>query len=175
MREYSARELTHIDFDGFSIGGLALGEPKTDEYAMIRIVKSIVPEKKLVYLMGVGSPAELLEAIALGVDCFDSRFPTQNARRGTLFTRSGFLRITNTRYKDDALPLDEQCSCITCASYSRAYIRHLLVHKEGVGLRLASYHNIYFLQWLMRRAQESIKEGTFYQFKEEIQKKFVRV
>jgi len=168
LRELSARQLTALDFKGYSIGGLALGEPKKDEYAMIEIAKSYIPENKPVYLMGAGNPPELIEAISRGVDIFDSRFPTQNARRGTLFTNNGFLRITNSPYKEDSSPIDPTCSCFVCKRYSRAYIRHLLHREEGVGFQLASYHNLYFLQELMRRARIAIQEGKFMKLKEEI-------
>ena len=135
---------------------------------MIEIAKSYIPENKPVYLMGAGNPPELIEAISRGVDIFDSRFPTQNARRGTLFTNNGFLRITNSPYKEDSSPIDPTCSCFVCKRYSRAYIRHLLHREEGVGFQLASYHNLYFLQELMRRARIAIQEGKFMKLKEEI-------
>lgn len=167
LREQSARALVAFDFDGYALGGLALGEEKEDEYAMVDIAKSLIPEHKPVYLMGAGNPLELIEAIARGCDCFDSRFPTQNARRSTLFTRFGFLRIANAQYKEDAKPIDTTCSCFVCRRYSRAYIRHLLHNDEGVGYRLASFHNLFYLQELMRRAQEAIAEGTFGQLRKE--------
>lgn len=164
LREKSAEELTKIDFDGFSIGGLALGEPKKDEYKMIEVSKKIIPEDKPVYLMGAGDPVELLEAISRGVDMFDSRFPTKNARRGTIFTSKGRLRLMRSRHRLDKKPIDNNCDCFVCKDYSRAHIRHLLQQKEGVGYRLASYHNLYFLQNLMRQANVAIKKGKFNKF-----------
>jgi queuine tRNA-ribosyltransferase len=164
LRALSAREIASIGFDGYSIGGLALGEPKKDEYHMIEITKKIVPEGKPVYLMGAGNPLELLEAISRGVDIFDSRFPTQNARRGALFSSRGRINITNSKYRTDSKPVDSECGCFVCRNYSRAYIRHLILQEEGAGMRLASYHNLHFLQNLMREAKEAIKEKRFGNF-----------
>src|SRR3989344_1517998 len=161
LRKRSAQELKKIDFDGYSIGGLALGEPKKDEYKMIEVCKKVLPENKPIYLMGAGDPLELLEAISRGVDIFDSRFPTKNARRGAIFTSKGRLRLMRAKHKIDKKPLDEKCDCFVCRDYSRGHIRHLLHNKEGVGYRLASYHNLYFLQNLMRKANAAIKEGRF--------------
>lgn len=172
LREKSARELTKIGFDGYSVGGLALGEPKEEEYKMIEVSKKIIPEDKPVYLMGAGEPVELLEAISRGVDMFDSRFPTKNARRGTIFTWKGRLRLMQTRHKFSKKPLDEECDCFVCKDYSRAHIRHLLVQGEGVGFRLASYHNLYFLQRLMEKAREEIKKGKFKEFLVKFKKKY---
>lgn len=174
LRKLSAEEITNIDFDGFAIGGLALGEPKKDEYRMIEIAKKFIPEKRSVYLMGAGNPPELIEAIARGVDMFDSRFPTQNARRGTLFTSFGYMRITNSTHKDTNEPIDKNCNCFVCKNYSRAFIRHMLKMQEGTGFRLASYHNLYFLQDLMKRAREAIKKGKFKEFRKKIAKDFER-
>ena len=168
LREQAVRALLPLDFDGYAIGGLALGEPKKDEYAMIEIVKHLLPDEKPCYLMGVGSPLELLEAIARGCDMFDSRFPTKNARHGTLFSSQGYVRIFNARHTHELVPIDAACECFVCRAYTRAYIRHLLCHGEGVGLRLASYHNLFYLQKLMQQAREAIKAGTFLQLKEEI-------
>jgi len=164
LREISAKQLTKINFDGFSVGGLALGEPKEDEYRMIEVSKKFIPENKPVYLMGAGDPVELLEAISRGVDMFDSRFPTKNARRGTIFTWKGRLRLMQAKNLHSKKPLDEECDCFVCRKYSRAHIRHLLRQTEGVGYRLASYHNLYFLQRLMDKAREEIKKGKFKEF-----------
>jgi queuine tRNA-ribosyltransferase len=172
LREKSALELKKMDFEGYSIGGLALGEPKEEEYKMINIVKEIVPEDKPIYLMGAGEPVELLEAISRGVDIFDSRFPTQNARRGSLFTLNGTLKILNKKYENDKKPIDGKCDCFVCRNYSRAYIRHLLKMEEGNGLRLASYHNLYFLQELMRKTRKAIEEGRFEEFKGEFERSY---
>ena len=173
LRKRSVKEISQIDFDGYSIGGLALGEPKEAEYKMIEVAKSILPENKPVYLMGAGDPVELLEAISRGVDIFDSRFPTKNARRGSLFTSKGRISIRNSRFKHDNGPLDKECDCFVCKKYTCAYIRHLLLQEEGVGFRLASYHNLYFLQNLMREAKEEIKRGKFRNFAENFKKKYL--
>ena len=173
LRKRSVKEISQIDFDGYSIGGLALGEPKEAEYKMIEVAKSILPENKPVYLMGAGDPVELLEAISRGVDIFDSRFPTKNARRGSLFTSKGRISIRNSRFKHDNGPLDKECDCFVCKKYTCSYIRHLLLQEEGVGFRLASYHNLYFLQNLMREAKEEIKRGKFRNFAENFKKKYL--
>ncbi|MEM4271690.1 MAG: tRNA guanosine(34) transglycosylase Tgt [Candidatus Pacearchaeota archaeon] len=171
LREISAYSLRQIDFDGYSIGGLALGEPKEDEYKMIELVKKIIPEEKPIYLMGAGEPLELLEAISRGCDIFDSRFPTQNARRGALFSSKGRVNILNLKYKNDKRPIDEKCKCFVCKNYNRAYIRHLLLQGEGAGLRLASYHNLYYLQNLFKEAKAAIKKGKFDRFIEDFRKR----
>lgn len=170
LRERSAKELLALDFAGYSIGGLALGEPKEDEYRMIESVKGVIPESKPIYLMGIGHPLELLEAISRGVDMFDSRFPTKSARHGTVFTSQGKMTLTNVQYKEDSGSLDSECGCFVCENYTRAYLRHLLIEEEPVGLRFASYHNLYFLQKLMRDAKENIKSGTFSQLLEKYRK-----
>jgi len=173
LREISAKQIGEIDFDGYAIGGLALGEPKEAEYKMIDVAKSILPENKPVYLMGAGEPIELLEAVSRGVDIFDSRFPTKNARRGTLFTSKGRISIRNAAFKKDNGPIDKECDCFVCKTYTRAYLRHLLMHEEGVGFRLASYHNLYFLQNLMENSRKEIKSGKFKSFVENFKKKYL--
>jgi len=168
LRKQSASELKNLDFDGYAIGGLALGEEKKDEYRMIKIHKSIIGEDKITYLMGVGHPVELVEAISMGVDMFDSRFPTQTARHGMLLTSKGKLRIDKSEYRFDLRPIDENCDCKVCKNYSRAYVRYQLSQKEGVGYHLASYHNIYFLIRLVENARQAIKARKFEQFKKKI-------
>lgn len=165
LRALSATEIAKIDFDGYALGGLALGEPKEDEYKMIEVVKKILPENKPLYLMGAGDPIELLESISRGVDIFDSRFPTKNARHGTIFTWKGRMLVKNAEFRTSTDPLDKDCDCFVCKTYTRAYIRHLLIEEEGVGYRFASYHNLYFLQRLLEKARAEIKKGTFMQFK----------
>ena len=164
LRKISAKDLVSLDFDGYSIGGLALGESNEEEYKMIAVAKSKIPEDKPVYLMGAGDPLELLEAISRGVDIFDSRFPTQNARRGAIFNSEGRINLKSARFKEDNSPIDKNCSCFVCKNYSRAYIRHLLIQEEGAGLRLASYHNLHYLQRLMDDAKIAIKSGKFEKF-----------
>ena len=172
LRKKSARDILKIDFNGYSIGGLALGEEKEDEYAMIKLQKKMMPENKPIYLMGAGHPTEILEAIALGVDMFDSRYPTQNARRGTILTSKGRLKLFNSKYEDDKKPLDENCDCLACKNYSRAYLRYLIMHYEGNGLRLVSYHNIYYLTKLIEKAKEAIKKGKFLEFKKKVSREY---
>ncbi|MEK6893582.1 MAG: tRNA guanosine(34) transglycosylase Tgt [Nanoarchaeota archaeon] len=172
LRQKSAKEISAIDFNGYSIGGLALGEAKEDEYKMIEIAKKVLPENKPVYLMGAGHPVEILEAISRGVDMFDSRFPTQNARHGTILTSKGKLRLMNKAYAADNKPLDKECGCFTCKNYTRAYLRYQLMQDEGVGFRLASYHNVYFLTNLIKKAKNAIREGNFTKFKNKVKKEY---
>jgi len=172
LREKSATELVKLDFDGYSIGGLALGESKEQEYHAVEIQRAIIPENKPVYLMGAGHPVEILEAISRGVDMFDSRFPTQNARRGTIMTSKGKLRIFNAKYREDKKPLDEKCDCFVCKKYTRAYIRYQLSQDEALGKRLVTYHNLYYLQRLVEQAREAIKKGKFLEFKNKVKKAY---
>ena len=164
LRKRSVKELKKIDFDGYSIGGLGLGETRKQQHEMIKITKKIIPENKPIYLMGVGKPVEILEAISLGVDIFDSRFPTRNARNGSIFTKKGTLRLLNSKHKTDQNPMDKNCNCFVCKNYSKAYLRHLLLHREGNGYRLASYHNLFFLQEMTRNARKAIKQRKFKEF-----------
>ena len=172
LRRRSVKEILEVGFEGYALGGLALGEERKDEYKMIEIAKKIIPESKPIYLMGVGEPIEVLEAISRGVDMFDSRFPTQNARRGTLFTSKGKIKLFNKKYENDKSPLDKECDCMVCRNYTKAYIRYQLKQEEGVGLRLASYHNIYFITKLIERAKEEIKKGKFKEFLNNVKKSY---
>jgi queuine tRNA-ribosyltransferase len=174
LRRISAKALTELDFDGFSIGGLALGEAKEDEYRMIEVCQEYLPRNKPVYLMGAGNPVELLEAIERGCDMFDSRFPTMNARHGNIFSWKGKYIVTNAEHKGSLKPLDEGCDCMVCTRYSRAYVCHLIRNEEGVGYQLASYHNLYFLQELMRRVRKAIRAGTFTEFKKRFIKQYTK-
>jgi len=168
LRERSIRDLLKLDFDGYSLGGMGMGEPQQDQYKMVELQRSLIPENKPLYLMGIGSPIELLEGIERGADIFDSKFPTQNARRGTIFTSKGKLRLMRCEHKDSEIPLDEECDCFVCRNYSRSFLRHLLIQKEGTGYRLVSYHNLYYLMNLMKCARESIKNSNFKEFKSKI-------
>jgi len=170
LRKKSTEELLKINFDGYSIGGFGMGETFDEEMKIVKQQKSIFPENKPIYLMGIGTPNEILEGISYGVDIFDSRLPTQNARRGTLFTTKGKLKILNKKYEIDNSPIDKNCNCFTCQNYSKAYIRHLLKEEEPVGKELASYHNLYYLQDLIKKAKEQIKKGKFKSFKDKIKK-----
>jgi len=174
LRKKSCEELKQLDFDGYSIGGLALGETTEQEMKMIEVSNKILPENKPRYLMGAGNPVELLEAISRGCDMFDSRFPTQNARRGTLFTSKGKLRIFQEKYKFDTKPIDESCNCWVCKHYTRAYIRYQLHQEEAVGMRLATFHNLYYLQNLMQQARTAIKTGKFKDFMNKVKKEYAR-
>ena len=168
LRTQCAEKLKEMNFDGYSIGGFGLGETIKEEFKIVELCKSIIPKNKPIYLMGIGTPNEILEGIERGVDIFDSRMPTQNARRGGLFTSKGKLKLYNKKYEFDKKPLDKNCDCFVCKNYTRAYIRHLLLQKEGTGRRLASFHNLYYLQRLIRQAKQPIKKGTFAKFKKSV-------
>ncbi len=172
LRKKSIKELAELNFDGYSIGGLGLGEKRKDEFKIIELQKATLPENKPIYLMGIGDPVEILESIARGVDMFDSRMPTQNARRGTIFTSKGKLRILNKKYEADKKPIDSNCNCFVCKNYSRAYIRYQLSQEEAVGKRLATFHNLYYLQSLMKQAKEKIKIGEFKEFIAKVKKAY---
>jgi len=172
LRELSAKSLLKMDFDGYSIGGFGLGETINEEFEIVKIVKNILPENKPVYLMGIGNPVEILKGISLGVDIFDSRMPTQNARRGTLFTSQGKLKILNEKYKFDSEPIDKECKCFVCKNYSKAFVKYQLINDEFTGKKLATYHNIYFITKLIEKAKEKIKQGKFQEFLKEIEGKY---
>jgi queuine tRNA-ribosyltransferase len=172
LREVSTKALLNMDFDGYSIGGFGLGETIEEEFKIVKQVKELLPENKPVYLMGIGNPVEILKGISMGVDIFDSRMPTQNARRGTLFTSEGKLRILRENCKFDSSPIDKNCKCFVCKNYSRAFIRYQLLHDEFTGKKLATYHNIYFLTKLIEKAKEKIKQGKFNEFLEEVEEKY---
>ena len=168
LREKSAKELLKLDFDGYAIGGLAVGEPAEMMYEIVDFTTDFIPENKPRYLMGVGRPENILEAISRGVDMFDCVMPTRNARNAYLFTSQGIVTIRNARYKDDYTPLDPECGCYTCRNYSRAYLRHLFVANEILGLQLATIHNLRFYLDLVRESRIKIEEGTFEDWKNEI-------
>ncbi len=172
LRKKSAKELIKLDFDGYSIGGFGLGETIDEEFKIVKQMKELIPENKPVYLMGIGNPVEILKGISMGVDIFDSRMPTQNARRGMLFTSEGKLRILREACKFDKAPIDKNCKCFVCKNYSRAFIRYQLIHDEFTGKKLATYHNIYYLTKLIETAKKKIKEGTFSEFMKEVEEKY---
>ena len=174
LRERSTKDISKIDFDGYAIGGLALGEPREEMYRMIAESKKLLPENKPVYVMGVGHPVDVLTAISLGADIFDSRFPTKTARHGGLLTWNGKLNILNAKYKVDSNPIDKNCGCFVCKNYSISYIRHLLLQEEGNGYRLASFHNLHFMQSLIKKAKERIMLGDFQNFKKSLEKKYIK-
>jgi len=170
LREKSTKELISLNFDGYSIGGFGMGETFSEEMKIVKKQKKIFPENKPLYLMGIGSPKEILEAISYGVDIFDSRLPTMNARHGELFTSIGKIKILNKKYTNDRSPIDKKCSCFVCKNYSKAYIKFLLKENEPVGKELASYHNLYYLKNLIEEAKKEIKKGSFNKFKNKINK-----
>ena len=161
IRAASAGALAALDFQGYAIGGLSVGEPADVMYGMTEICTGILPAAKPRYLMGVGTPADIVEAVLRGVDMFDCVMPTRNARNGHLFTRYGDLRLRNTRYKTDERPVDESCGCHTCANFSRAYLHHLDRCNEMLGPMLASIHNLHYYVNLMREVREALDEGRF--------------
>ena len=167
LREKSAIELNKLDFDGYAIGGLAVGEPAELKYELIDFTTDFMPENRPRYLMGVGRPENILEAIDRGVDMFDCVMPTRNARNSNLFTSSGVLSMRNAKYKDDFSEIDKNCTCYTCTNYSRAYLRHLFIAGEILALELASIHNLHFYLDLVREARQVILEGNFKKWKVE--------
>ncbi len=154
-----------MDFDGYGIGGLSIGEPKDIMNDVLKSSVPLVPEDKPRYLMGVGSPVELLSAVEAGVDIFDSAFPTRNARHQTLMTSRGNIDIARAKFALDFTPIDENCDCYTCRNYTRAYLHHLFKESELLALRLASIHNLHFMQWIVRSMREAILEDRFPEFK----------
>lgn len=164
LRRESAKQLAELDFDGYAVGGLSVGEPKDLMYEALHITVPELPPDKVHYLMGVGSPDALLEGVRLGIDIFDCVLPTRIARNGRVMTAQGYLSIRNGAYATDLSPLDEACDCPVCLNYSRAYIRHLLNADEILGLRLTTYHNLYYLDRLMKDIRAAVSENRFEQF-----------
>ncbi|BAS28471.1 tRNA guanosine(34) transglycosylase Tgt [Limnochorda pilosa] len=161
VRRRAARALGKLEFDGYGIGGLSIGEPKETMYRMLEASVPELPPARPRYLMGVGSPDALVEGVARGIDLFDSVLPTRVARHGTVLTRRGPVTVRNARYASDERPLDPSCDCRVCRRYSRAYVRHLLNAGEILGLRLCSYHNLHVLLRLMEEVRAAIRQGTF--------------
>lgn len=158
------KEIAEFDLDGYAIGGLAVGEPAETMYEIIEAVEPFAPKDKPRYLMGVGTPVNILEAVHRGVDLFDCVMPSRNARHGHLFTWSGIININNAKYELDDAPIDNTCECPVCQRHTRAYIRHLLKAKEMLGMRLAVMHNLYFYNTLMQRIRDHLDDGTFEDF-----------
>jgi len=167
LRIWHMKEIAKLDLDGYAIGGLAVGEPTEEMYRVIDDVEPYMPENKPRYLMGVGTPVNIIEAVSRGIDFFDCVMPSRNARHGHLFTWNGIININNAKYETDSSPIDPSCDCPTCKNHSRAYIRHLLKAGEMLGMRLAVMHNLYFYNSLMRIIRENIENDTFDKFKEE--------
>ena len=161
------KRISELDLPGYAIGGLAVGESTEVMYDIIERVTPEMPFDKPRYLMGVGTPVNIIEAVARGVDIFDCVMPARNARHGHIFTSKGIINMNNAKYASDEGPIDEQCSCPVCRRYSRAYIRHLMRSGEMLGMRLAVMHNLYFYNNLMAEIRQSLKDGTFEEFRKE--------
>ncbi len=174
LRQRSLEEITAFPFDGFALGGLAVGESTEEMYKVLDEMCPQMPAEKPRYLMGVGMPSNLLEAISRGIDMFDCVMPMRNARHGTVFTWEGDMKIKNARFRDDKKVLDENCTCETCAEkkYSRAYLHHLLRAEEMAGARLLTIHNLHFYHELMRQAREKILDGSFDNWQKEMVKRW---
>ncbi len=164
LREESMRGLQDIGFDGYAIGGLSVGEPKSDMQRILRHTAPQLPAAAPRYLMGVGTPADIIDAVASGIDMLDCVMPTRNARNGWLFTRNGTIRLRNARYRDDIRPLDDACACYTCTHFSRAYLHHLQRANEILGSHLNTVHNLHFYQQLMSELRQAIEAGKLAEY-----------
>lgn len=170
LREKSAEVIASFNRDGNAIGGLSVGEPAEEMYAMTEVVTNILPQDKPRYLMGVGTPINILENIALGIDMFDCVMPTRNARNGMLFTQNGIINIKNEKWKDDFSPIEAESDLLVDQIHTKAYLRHLIRSQEILGAQIASLHNLHFYLWLVKQAREKIMDGTFYDWKEKMVK-----
>ena len=171
LRVEHMKTIADLDLDGYAIGGLAVGEPAEVMYHIIEQVEPYMPNEKIRYLMGVGTPANILEAVERGVDLFDCVMPSRNARHGHLFTWEGIRNLNNEKYKDDHEPIEPGCQCPTCRRHSRAYVRHLIKAGEMLGQRLCVQHNLYFYNTLMEKIRENLDNGTFKEFKDSVVEK----
>ena len=167
IRIAHAKEIAKMDLDGYAVGGLAVGESHEDMYRILDAVVPHLPVEKPTYLMGVGTPANILEAVDRGVDFFDCVYPSRNGRHGHVYTNHGKLNLFNAKYELDESPIEEGCQCPACRTYSRAYIRHLLKAKEMLGMRLCVLHNLYFYNTMMEEIREAIEQGRYKEYKEE--------
>ncbi len=166
LRAEHMKEIAALDLDGYAIGGLAVGEPAETMYHVIDVVEPLMPEHKPRYLMGVGTPGNIIEAVARGVDLFDCVMPSRNARHAHVNTWKGIRNLMNAKYAEDLLPIDEECGCPTCRRHSRAYLRHLFKANEMLAMRLAVMHNLYFYNTLMEKIRESLDNGNFQEFRD---------
>jgi queuine tRNA-ribosyltransferase len=164
LREESAQRLVEMNFQGYAIGGLSVGEPKTLMRDVLEWTVPCLPENRPRYLMGVGTPEDILDAVMTGIDLFDCVLPTRNARNGTLFTSSGKISIKQAQYAEDGKPIDEACACYTCRHYSRAYLRHLYLAREILSSRLNTIHNLFYYMNFMKSIQGAIREGRLFDF-----------
>lgn len=167
LRVRHMEKIRQLDLDGYAIGGLAVGEPDFEMYRVIDCVEPVMPVNKPRYLMGVGTPVNILEAVKRGIDFFDCVMPSRNARHANIFSWNGILNLLNAKYEKDDRPIDEGCDCPTCRHYSRAYIRHLFKAKEMLAMRLCVLHNLYFYNELMRKIRQALQNGTFNRFFDE--------
>jgi len=174
LREQSLEQIVQIGFDGYAIGGLSVGEKKEEMYNITHHIAPKMPFEKPRYLMGVGRPEDLLEGIEAGIDMFDCVMPTRNARNGSLFTSTGEIKIKQSRYTQDSEPLDSDCKCSTCENYSRAYLHHLFKSREILGIRLNTFHNLFFYITLVKEARIAIKEQRFQNFKKSFLEKYLK-
>ena len=158
------KEIAELDLNGYAIGGLAVGEPAETMYEIIETVEPFMPKDKPRYLMGVGTPVNILEAVYRGVDLFDCVMPSRNARHGHIFTSGGVINMNNAKYRLDERPLDERCDCPTCRRHTRAYIHHLIKSGEMLAMRLTVMHNLYFYNTLMEKIREALAEGRYEEF-----------
>ena len=165
LRVEHMKQIAELDLDGYAIGGLAVGEPKEDMYRIISAVEPFAPKDKIRYLMGVGTPGNIIEGVSRGVDLFDCVMPSRNARHGHLFTWNGIINLNNAKYANDDTPIDPECNCPICQKHSRAYLHHLIKAKEILAMRLAVTHNLYFYNNLMKRIRDELDNGTFTEFK----------
>lgn len=172
LRQKAIKKLLELDFDGIAIGGFGIGESSEKMVQVTSKITPLIPALKPVYLMGIGSPLEMLNAIEAGVDFFDSCFPTRVGRHGMVLASEGILRLEKSAFRQDFKPLDESCSCFVCKNYSRAYLHHLFKLKEPSGMRYLSHHNLHFLQNLMQEARTAIKESNFVLFKKQFFKNY---
>ena len=164
LRIEHMKQIADLDLDGYAIGGLAVGEPKEEMYRIISAVEPFMPKDKIRYLMGVGTPGNILESVRRGVDLFDCVMPSRNARHGHLFTWNGIININNAKYERDDTPIDPTCDCPTCRNFSKSYIRHLFKAKEMLAMRLCVMHNLYFYNTLMERIRNALDEDRFDEF-----------
>ncbi len=167
LRVENMKQIAALDLDGYAIGGLAVGEPKEEMYRIISAVEPYMPKDKIRYLMGVGTPGNIIEAVYRGVDLFDCVMPSRNARHGHLFTKAGIINLNNNKYERDSKPIDPECHCPTCQKFSRAYIRHLFKCKEMLAMRLCVIHNLYFYNNLMSEIRNALDEGNYKPFHDE--------
>jgi len=172
LREQSARQLVELDFPGYALGGLAVGEPAEKMYEMTALTTAVLPTEKARYLMGVGKPENILEAVERGVDMFDCVIPTRNGRKGQAFTVDGPINMRNARFRQDPQPLDPECACYACSKFSRAYIRHLFQAHELLGMRLVSLHNIQFYHTMMEHARKALSLNNFLPWKTAFLKRY---